>query len=235
MDPMSALIPIAEAGTVLAAAALALALRPWRCVGRTGPPWPWIAAWAALPLLWGLGPAGAASALQPMSGAALLVLLAGWPLTVIALLPVAAIGVLTGPLDWIDGLHRLVWLGLVPATVMLAAGWAVRRWLPHRLLAYVIGRAYVGTLLACVLAASVALAFEAPPPGTARADLVLARALIAVAEAFVTGTLVLILCACRPAWLATYSERLYRPPVPPQLPRRAARTRRQRRRGAGAA
>ena len=28
----------------------ALAMQPWRAVGHAGPPWPWLAWWAVLPL-----------------------------------------------------------------------------------------------------------------------------------------------------------------------------------------
>jgi hypothetical protein len=67
---------------ILAAAmALALALRPWRAVAASGPPWPWLAWWAGMPLLWGADHVARMPILQPLSGACLLVLLAAgrWP------------------------------------------------------------------------------------------------------------------------------------------------------------
>jgi len=52
------------------------------------------------------------------------------PLAVLSLWPVAVITVLAGGLAWPEGLHRLVWLGGVPATLMggsgggVSGGWA---------------------------------------------------------------------------------------------------------------
>ena len=69
----------------------ALALRPWRALAGTAPPWPALAWWAALPLLWSLDAVTKQPLLQPLSGACLLSLMAGWPLTMLALLPVAGV------------------------------------------------------------------------------------------------------------------------------------------------
>ena len=204
--------------TVAAAAGVALWLRPWRCLGPHGPPWPWIVVWAVLPLLWALDRQSGVPVVLPMSGAALLVLLAGWPLAVIALLPVAAITVLAGPVGlagWIDGLLRLMWLGVVPATFVLAIGWMLRRWLPGHLFVYILGRGYFGTLAACALAGLASLALQPAPPGVLVNDLIVARVLLALGEASLTGAVVAALAAWRPQWLATYSDLLYLTPPPP--------------------
>jgi uncharacterized membrane protein len=205
---------ILNACAAVAMAGIALWLRPWRGLGAAGPPWPWLAAWAALPLLWGIDRYAAAPLLQPMSGAVLLVLLAGWPLAVLALLPVAAITVLAGHLDAIEGLHRLIWLGMVPATLALAVGGAVRRWLPRQLFIYILGRGFFGTFVACALAGGLAVVLHASPAGTVTQDLLVARLLGAFGEAFLTGLLTASLVAFRPQWLATYADRLYLPARP---------------------
>ena len=80
---------ILDAVLTLLAVGLALALQPWRATGAGGPPWPWLACCAVLPLFWGADKLATSSIIQPLSGAPLLVLLAGWPLAVLALLPVA--------------------------------------------------------------------------------------------------------------------------------------------------
>ena len=49
------------------AVAIALALKPWRLL-RSPPPWPALAVWAALPLLWSLDATPASPLLQPLSG-----------------------------------------------------------------------------------------------------------------------------------------------------------------------
>lgn len=189
----------------------ALALQPWRGVGSAGPPWPWLAWWAVLPLFWGADKIASAPIIQPLSGAALLVLLAGWPLAVLALLPVAGVMVVVGGLAWPEALHRLVWLGLVPATLAMALGAALRRWLPKHLFIYILGRGFFVTWIAAAGAGAMALAIVEAPTGTDPGDLLLARFLTASGEAFLTGMLTAIFVAFRPEWLATYSDRLYLP------------------------
>ena len=51
----------------LPAVAIALSLKPWRLL-RSPPPWPALAVWAALPLLWSLDATTASPLLQPLSG-----------------------------------------------------------------------------------------------------------------------------------------------------------------------
>lgn len=195
----------------LLAVLMALALRPWRTTMPHGPPWPWLACWAVLPLCWGTDKLAATSIIQPLSGACLLLLLAGWPLTVLALLPVAGVMVLLGGMAWPEALHRLVWLGLVPATLALGLGAGLRRWLPRHLFIYIMGRGFFSTWIAVATAGLLALALVDAPVGTDSGDLVLARFLTASGEAFITGMLTAIFVAFRPQWLATYSDNLYLP------------------------
>ena len=197
----------------LIAGAVALGLRPWRSVGEDGPPWPWLAWAAVLPLLWGADRYAAMPIVQPLSGAALLVLCAGWPLAMLALLPVAAVTGWMGNLGWAEGLHRAVWLGVVPGTLALGLGALVRRWLPPHLFIYILGRGFFATLLGATLAGAAAMLLSPLPAGISADDLLLARALAASGEAFITGMLVAIFVAFRPHWLATYSDRLYLQPL----------------------
>ncbi|WP_137735775.1 hypothetical protein [Pseudaquabacterium pictum] len=196
---------------VVLATALALALQPWRATGAGGPPWPWLACCAVLPLCWGADLLADSRIIQPLSGASLLVLLAGWPLAVLALLPVAGVVVALGDLPWQEGLHRLVWLGLVPGTLAMLLGAGVRRWLPGHLFIYILGRGFFTTWIAVALAGALALGRATNPVGTDDGDLLLARFLTASGEAFITGMLTAIFVAYRPDWLATYSDRLYLP------------------------
>jgi len=202
--------------TLLAAAALAvaLALRPWRGLPAGGPPWPWLGWWALLPALWSADRLFAMPVVQPLSGACLLMLMAGWPLAVLAMLPVAVITTLASGMDAAEGLHRLVWLGIAPATLGMAIGAALRRWLPQHLFVYILGRGFLATVLAGALAGSLAAALDADPAGLGSADVALARWLVAWADGWLSGTVVAIFVAFRPAWLATYTDRLYLPPKP---------------------
>ncbi|HSC65166.1 MAG TPA: hypothetical protein VLD35_16100 [Caldimonas sp.] len=195
---------ILDAALALLALAGAVSVRPWRGVAGNLP-WPWLAAWAITPLLWGID-RYAPSVLPPMSGAALLVLLAGWPLAIIAFVPSALVTVVAGDIGWIDGLHRLVWLGIVPATFVLALGAAVRRWLPRHLFVYILGRGFAATLLALVVAGALAL-----PLDPNASDVFIGRVLLGFGEAFLTGMLTASLVAFRPHLLATYADRLYLP------------------------
>ncbi len=205
---------IIDAVLLLAALAAALALRPWRAVGGGGPPWPWLALWVLLPVLWALDRHARVPIALPVSGASLLVLMAGWPLAVLAMLPVALALPWTADLPAAEALHRLVWLGLVPGTLALAWGAGLRRWLPHHLFVYILGRGFFGTAVACVAAAALSLAVQAVPAGTAQADWLIGRLLAGFGEAFLTGMLCAIGVAFHPEWLATYADRLYLPPPP---------------------
>lgn len=200
---------------VMMAAGIALWLRPWRLLGAGGPPWPWLALWAAMPLLWGLDGLAKAPLLLPLSGSVLLVLLAGWPMAVLAMLPVAVLAAWMGGLPPAEALSRLAWLGLVPATLALGIGAAVRRWLPHHLFVFILARGFFGTLLACALAGWAAMAVQVLPVGSARGDMALALGLTAFAEAFITGAFTAVLVAFRPQWLWSYSDRLYLPAAAP--------------------
>lgn len=202
---------ILDALLTLLAVTVALALRPWRATGAGGPPWPWLACCAVLPLCWGADKLAASAIIQPLSGASLLVLMAGWPLAVLALLPVAGVMASVGGLPWDEALHRLVWLGLVPGTLAMLLGAGVRRWLPGHLFVYIMGRGFFATWVAVATTGWLALTQVGAPLGTSHGDLVLARFLTASGEAFLTGMLVAIFVAFRPGWLATYSDRLYLP------------------------
>lgn len=194
----------------LAATALALALRPWRAV--TELPWPALALWALLPLLWSVDRLSAMPVMQPLAGSCLLLLMLGWPLAVLMLLPVAGLMALLTDLGVAELLQRLVWLGLVPISLAMGLGAALRRWLPHHLFVYILGRGFLSTGLALGVAGAVSVALNGVPYGLDAADVVLARVLAASGDAFITGMFVAIFVAFRPHWLATYADRIYLPP-----------------------
>lgn len=189
---------------------IAAALRPWRLIPG-GPPWPWVLFAAMLPWWWSLDLPTGVGLLPPLSGAALLVLMAGWPLAVLAMVPIALLAALGGELEAAQALHRAVWLGIVPATIALGVGAAARRWLPRHLCAYVVARGFV----AGGITVFVAGAFGAPPAG----DGWTALALLALGEAGVTGAVATALVVWQPRLLATYSDRLYLPRPAPRRPR----------------
>jgi uncharacterized membrane protein len=202
---------ILDVSLALAAVGLAILARPWRAVKNMTPPWPWLAWWAVLPLLWSVDRLAAVPLVQPLSGACLLMLMAGWPLAVLALVPVALLAWGVGGLPAAEALSRLVWLGIVPATLAMGLGAVVRRWLPHHLFVYILGRGFFASLLAFAAAGWAQMALQGADAGVPVADLALGRWLAAWGDAFLTGMVVATFVALRPGWLATYSDRLYLP------------------------
>jgi uncharacterized membrane protein len=202
---------IVNLGLAALALALALALRPWRAVGPEGPPWPWVACWALLPFLWSADHYAQAAVAQPLSGACLLMLMCGWPMAVLALVPVAAATALMAGLDAAEALHRYVWLGLLPATLGVLLGAAIRRWLPRHLMVYILGRGFFGTAMAVSLAGGLSALTHQLPAGLMVDDLLVARWLAGWGDAWITGMFAAIFVAFRPQWLATYTDSLYLP------------------------
>jgi len=201
-----------------AALLVALALRPWRGLPASGPPWPWLAWWALLPALWGADRYLDTAVVQPLSGACLLVLMAGWPLAILGLVAAAVLTAGYAQLDVLEAAHRLAWLGVWPGTLALVLGAAVRRFLPHHLFVYILGRGFFATALANMAAGTAQALTQPAPAGLSLEDLLLARWLAGWGDAIITGMIVAICVAFRPGWLATYTDRLYLPPRPGDAP-----------------
>lgn len=204
-------MPWIDALLATAAVALALAMRPWRSLGPMGPPWPWMAWCVALPLLWSADRLAQAPLALALPGSCLLMLMAGWPLAMLALLAVAASTALLAGLTPPEALHRLVWLGVAPATVALLLGGAIRRWLPGHLFVYILGRGFFATAAANLAAGAVDTLLFGPLGPSLPSDELIARGLVAFGDAFLCGMIVAIFVAFRPQWLATYADRLYLP------------------------
>lgn len=167
---------------------------------RSGPPWPWVCAAALLPTLWAGDPAGPGLLPMPWSGAALLVLLGGWRASVAALFAAAAALVITGQLDWIEGLQRFACAGLLPATLMAV----IRRTCSARFLldplVQALGVGFAGTLVVSGVA-GITTTLLGTEARLSLQDLVAARLLMATAEASVTVALLATVAVWRPDWL----------------------------------
>lgn len=205
-----------DAVLAVAAFATALAVRPWRAVPISGPPWPWLAWGTAMPAMWAADRLSAAPLAPSLSGSCLLMLMAGWPLAVLGMAPVAALCVMSTGMSLADALHRVVWLGIVPATLALALGAALRRWLPRHLFVYILGRGFLCTGVAGTLAGAAAALLGDAPAASGTFDTIVARGLLAWGDAFLAGMISAIFVAFRPEWLATYADRVYLPPRRPQ-------------------
>lgn len=192
--------------------ALAMWLRPWRML--RGPLLtPALAAVVLLPWVW-LLPQKMPQGLQvQLSGACLLVLMLGWPMAVLVLAAVAAVVWQVGQSTAEQVLVQWVWIGLVPATIALGIGGALRRWLPAHLFIYTLGRAFMGTAMAMFLAGVLLEWLSGLAGQPPREQAMVARWLMAWGDAFLTGMAGAIFVAFVPQWLATWSdERYLKPP-----------------------
>jgi len=210
---------LTELFMALLALTASLATRPWRLLaavkGPDGEPQasplltPLLATLVLQPWLWAL-PALHAMPLQlQWSGACLVVLMLGWPLAVPVMLGVGAITGMISPMDWQQSLHATVWQGLVPGTLALLMGALLRRLTGEQMFVYILGRAFLGTVLCVFTTAVLAQWIGSPLPGVDAQLSLVAHWLMAWGDAIVTGMLCAIFVAFRPQWLATWSDRLY--------------------------
>jgi uncharacterized membrane protein len=197
---------------VLLAAALGIALwvQPWRLLAFDSPysllP-PLILLGVALPMLW-WWPGAGISPLLAMVGANLTLLTLGWPLAVLLFTIAGAFGVLTDYASWGGAAAAVCWQGILPATLGLLAGHAVRTLFRAHVLSYLLGRAFLLPLL-CTFAAALAAQAATGRFDVLGADAVPALFLVALIDAMLTGIVAVLLVAEQPGWLATWSDRLY--------------------------
>jgi len=194
---------------VAAAIVPALAMAPWRTLRASGLQNPWLACLVLLPWLWAAQRALPGGVVLQMSGACLLVLMFGWPLALLSLLPIAVAGAWIGGADLAHAVGALAWNGVLPATLALALGLATRRWLPHHLFVFILGRGFIVSALAIAAAGALSVWWQPLPPGTELEGLLLGHWLMAWGEAFVTGMFTAIFVAFKPEWLASWSDRRY--------------------------
>ncbi|CAM4176454.1 Cobalt transporter [Comamonas aquatilis] len=217
--------------TVIALLALSLSLlcRPWRMLGsRHGPGGmqqpvtsalltPLLAVLVLLPWIWAL-PALHQMPLQlRWSAAPLVVLLLGWPLAVPVLLAVSAIAFGLAPaLGLEETLGMLVWQGLMPATLAMLWGAAVRRWCWHNIFVFILLRGFLGTVLSVFLASLLGQWAGHVLPNVNDDLSRMARWLMAWSDGITTGMLTAVFVVFRPQWMATWSDAIYL--VPPHHP-----------------
>lgn len=206
----------ASLAIVACALMAALAFRPWRLLANGGLVSPLLAALVITPWLWALPWLHRMPVQLQLSGACLITLSLGWPLAVPVLCIVALLTGLIAPVDWAQQVDMALWLGIVPATLAFGVGMALRRWVSRNLFVYILGRAFLGTVL-CMFVAGVlaqwtghALAAAVDPELA-----MVARWLLAWGDGFLTGMAAAICVAFRPHWLATWSDRLYLRKLPP--------------------
>lgn len=216
-----------ETAIALLALSLSLLCRPWRMLGSQPGPGgmqqpvisplltPLLAVLVLLPWIWAL------PALQQMpmqlrwSAAPLVVLLLGWPLAVPVLLAVGAIAfAIASALGLEEALGMLVWQGLMPATLAMLWGAAVRRWCWHNIFVFILLRGFLGTVLSLFLASLLGQWAGHVLPNVNEDLSRMARWLMAWSDGVTTGMLTAVFVVFRPQWMATWSDAIYLVPPP---------------------
>ena len=203
-----------EAAVMFGVLAMALLFKPWLPLTHRPLQSPWLACVALLPFVWWtehLLPNGMA---LHVTGACLLVLMFGWPLAMWTLLTIAMGASYIERPVWpdLDTLTtHVVWMGMLPATLALGLGLLIRRWLPHHLFVYILGRGFFTTAVSVTLSGALALAFGHKPDTLRGDEWMLAYWLLGWGEAVSTGMLTAVFVAFLPEWLLTYSDGRYLP------------------------
>jgi uncharacterized membrane protein len=210
----ASLPPWLDWAVLIPALLIALLFRPWATLRHEPLQQPWLAAMVLLPFLWWtqhLLPNGMA---LHVSGACLLVLMFGWPLAMWSLVPVAlgAAVIESRSCPELDALvSHIVWMGVLPATLALALGMLIRRFLPHHLFVYILGRGFIATALAVTATGYLAALAQHKPNTLGLDEWMLAHWLLGWGEAISTGMLTAIFVAFKPQWMLTYSDLRYLP------------------------
>jgi uncharacterized membrane protein len=207
-------IDAALLGVALGVASL---FKPWRVLQHAPLQNPWLFAMLAMPALWWTRHLLPPNVALHVSGAALLVLMVGWPLTIWSLpwvaLAATALTWRQWPLnvDWAAMLSQCVWSGVIPATLALLLGLLVRRLLPKHLFVYILGRGFIATALAVTATGALAILANHKPDTLNEGEWMLGYWLLGWGEAISTGMLTAIFVAFQPHWLLTYSDQRYLP------------------------
>ena len=201
--------PVLLIATCGLALVVALSLRPWRLLAGGALVSPLLGCLVVLPWLWALPRLHTMPLQLQLSGACAVTLMLGWPLAVPVLTVVALLAGLIAPAAWDVQLAQALWQGVLPATLALGVGALLRRWTGEHPFVYILGRAFLGTVVCTFAAGSLAqlAGYELPRIDT---DLSLvARWLMAWGDGFMTGMIAALFVAFRPQWLATWSDALY--------------------------
>jgi len=198
-----------EVALALPLLALSLWLAPWRMLRQANLATPWLASLTLTPLIWAIPFLQHMPLALHWSGAPLVTLLLGWPLAVPTLSLSALALWLLAPVSGETVLQIWAWQAILPATFTLLIGAALRRWVVHHPLVYILGRGFFGTVLSLFLAFMLGQWSGLALPNVSDDLTRVAFWLMAWGDAFITGMLCAIFVAFRPQWLATWSDPLY--------------------------
>ena len=188
---------------------IAVSLRPWRMLTQGDLISPLLGSLVVLPWLWALPRLHTMPLQLQLSGACAVTLMLGWPLAVLTLALVAALAGLIAPADWDVLAAQALWQGVVPATLALGAGAALRRWAGTTPFVYILARGFAATVV-CTFAADILAQLAGHELQLVGLGLgMVGRWLLAWGDGFMTGMMAAIFVAFRPQWLATWSDPLY--------------------------
>jgi len=146
-------------------------------------------------------------------GAALLTLMFGWPLAFIAISLVLAAVVLNGGSDWQSYPMNALTMGALPVALSYGVYRIVETRLPNNFFIYIFLCAYLGAALSLMVAAAVASSLLVLGHAYTAVDIVERylplMPLMMVPEGFITGALITVMVALRPAWVSTFDDKLY--------------------------
>ena len=188
---------------------VALWMQPWRMLRDGALLTPLLANLVIVSWLWALPFLHHMPLQVNWSGAPLITLMLGWPLAVPTIVGVGGIVWAFSPADFDAALSLVLWKGLMPASLTVLLGAALRRWVAHHVFVYVLGRGFFGAVLCIFLSSLLAQAWGYTLPNTTPALSAVAYWLMAWGDAFITGMLCAIFVAFKPQWLATWSDRIY--------------------------
>ncbi len=203
-------------GWIAAVALLALAIwnRPFVRLQDATLQHVWLALITAITVLWASNAWLEDGLVMHLLGATLLVTLFDWTLALVAMGAVTAIAAIIFDAPWQGiGLTYLVY-GALPVAVSALLQRAAIAWLPHNLASFIAGQGVVSPALSIVsvaaAAAGVQLALAGGTPIVIPPGYLLNTALLALGEAWFTGTATALIAVYRPAWVTTFDVRRYR-------------------------
>jgi len=198
-----------EISLLAIALAVALTLRPWRMLAGGALVSPLLGTLVILPWLWAIPRLHTMPLPLQLSGACAVTLMLGWPLAVLALSAAVLVSDLIAPATTDVLVAQLFWQGILPATLALGVGAALRRWIGNKVFVYILGRGFAGTIV-CTFAASVLAHWSGYTVANVSPGLsVIGHWLLAWGDGFATGILAALFVAYQPQWLATWSDALY--------------------------
>jgi uncharacterized membrane protein len=145
-------------------------------------------------------------------GAAMLCLMFGGPLALIAISIAAAGATLAGPGEWAALGARALIAGALPVAISHLVLRVAEAGLPANFFVYVFVVAFLGGALSMIgagIATVTAIALGLPAGVSAGDDWVAMVLMLAFGEATLTGMLATLFVVYKPAWMATFSDERY--------------------------